>query len=106
MSIKAMQKRVFDDPKIEVVWYTQAVEAVGEDRLTGVRVANAKTGVESVITASGLFYAIGMLPSLVFLFLLFFLALSVPLLLYSISPSFISFRRTHVLQDTYPTLHF
>lgn len=56
-----MQQRVFNDPKIEVVWNTQAVEAVGDnDKLNGVRVLDAKSGTERVLTASGLFYAIGM----------------------------------------------
>jgi len=63
---KAMQARVFNDPKIEVLWNTQAIEAVGEDKLTGVRVVNT-TGVETVITASGLFYAIGHVPNTSFL---------------------------------------
>jgi len=63
---KAMQKRVFNDPKIEVVWNTQAIEAVGEDKLTGVRVLNT-AGVETIMPASGLFYAIGHVPNTAFL---------------------------------------
>eukprot|EP00026_Physarum_polycephalum_P011365 Phypoly_transcript_11583.p1 GENE.Phypoly_transcript_11583~~Phypoly_transcript_11583.p1 ORF type:complete len:335 (+),score=63.08 Phypoly_transcript_11583:142-1146(+) len=64
---KAMQARVFNDPKIEVVWNTQAIEAVGEDKLTGVRVVNAVTKTETVIAANGLFYAIGHVPNTEFL---------------------------------------
>jgi thioredoxin reductase (NADPH) len=64
---KAMQKRVFNDPKIEVVWNTHALEALGEDKLTGVRVKNAVTGAETVIAANGLFYAIGHVPNTAFL---------------------------------------
>jgi thioredoxin reductase (NADPH) len=56
-----MQSRVFNDPKIEVVWNTQAIEALGESKLTGVRVQNDVTNAETIIPASGLFYAIGTL---------------------------------------------
>lgn len=54
-----MQDRVFKDPKIEVIWNTEAIEAVGQDKLTGVRTKNAKTGEEKVLDVNGLFYAIG-----------------------------------------------
>lgn len=64
---KAMQNRVFKDPKIEVVWNTEAIEAVGQDKLTGVRVKNQKTGEEKVYEVSGLFYAIGHVPNTAFL---------------------------------------
>lgn len=65
---KAMQARVFNDPKLEVIWHTQAIEAVGDGKLlTGVRVQNAVTGAETVMTASGLFYAIGHVPNTAFL---------------------------------------
>lgn len=64
---KAMQKRVFNDPKIEIVWNTQPVEALGEEKLTGVRVKDSKTGAERVIPAAGLFYAIGHTPNTAFL---------------------------------------
>jgi len=64
---KAMQDRVFKDPKIEVVWNTEAIEALGEAKLTGVRVKNVKSGEEKVIEANGLFYAIGHVPNTAFL---------------------------------------
>lgn len=64
---KAMQKRVLENPKIEVVWNTVAVEAVGETFLSGVKARNVKTGEERLIEASGLFYAIGHTPNTGFL---------------------------------------
>lgn len=64
---KAMQNRVFNDPKIEIMWNTNAIEAVGDTSLTGVRVKNNKTGEEQVIEAGGLFYAIGHTPNTEFL---------------------------------------
>jgi thioredoxin reductase (NADPH) len=64
---KAMQDRVRKDPKIQLVWNTEAIEALGEEKLTGVRVKDAKTGEERVIDANGLFYAIGHIPNTAFL---------------------------------------
>ncbi|MFW5814910.1 MAG: FAD-dependent oxidoreductase, partial [Spirochaetota bacterium] len=64
---KAMQHRVFNDPKITVMWNTEAKEALGEQTLTGVRVANNKTGEETIVEAGGLFYAIGHKPNTDFL---------------------------------------
>ena len=64
---KAMQHRVFNDPKISIMWNTNAVEALGDQTLTGVRVRNNKTDEESVIEAGGLFYAIGHKPNTDFL---------------------------------------
>jgi thioredoxin reductase (NADPH) len=64
---KAMQHRVFSDPKITIMWHTEAQEALGEQTLTGVRVKNNQTGEESIIEASGLFYAIGHEPNTAFL---------------------------------------
>ncbi len=64
---KAMQKRVMENPKIEIVWNTIATEAVGRDFLTGVRTRNTSTGKEGLIDVSGLFYAIGHDPNTAFL---------------------------------------
>jgi len=71
---KAMQKRVFDNPKITVHWNTNAIEAVGGEpnafghRFLGeVRIRNNKSGEESSIPAKGLFYAVGHTPNTAFL---------------------------------------
>ena len=65
---KTMQKRVFDNPKIEVRWNTNATEVIGDDKaMTGVRIRNDKTGEEETLEARGLFYAIGHLPNTAFL---------------------------------------
>ncbi len=60
---KAMQTRVLENPKIEVLWDTVPVDVVGEKFLSGVRVKNVKTGAEKVVEAGGLFYAIGHTPN-------------------------------------------
>jgi thioredoxin reductase (NADPH) len=60
---KAMQKRVLENPKIEVLWDSVPLDVVGDAFLTGVRVKNVKTGEEKVVEAGGLFYAIGHTPN-------------------------------------------
>jgi thioredoxin reductase (NADPH) len=64
---KVMQKRVMNNAKIEIVWNTLAVEALGENLLTGVKTKNVNTGEERVLEAGGLFYAIGHKPNTDFL---------------------------------------
>jgi thioredoxin reductase (NADPH) len=59
---KIMQDRAFDNPKIKFLWDTEVLEAVGDTRLTGLRVRNVKTGEESVLEVSGVFVAIGHEP--------------------------------------------
>jgi thioredoxin reductase (NADPH) len=56
---KIMQDRAFDNPKIKFQWDSEPVEAVGDTKLTGLKVRNVKTGEESVLPVSGLFIAIG-----------------------------------------------
>lgn len=65
---KAMQKRVFDNEKIEILWNHNATEVRGDGKLlTDVQVRNNKTGEEQTIPAGGLFYAIGHKPNTEFL---------------------------------------
>ena len=64
---RAMQERVFNDAKIDIVWNTVLEDALGEDGVTGVRVRNVKTNEERELEAGGLFYAIGHTPNTVFL---------------------------------------
>jgi thioredoxin reductase (NADPH) len=64
---KAMQEKALNNPKIEVMWNTVPVEAIGEDLLTGVKVKDAKTGEETVVEAAGLFYAVGHTPNTKFI---------------------------------------
>ena len=60
---KIMQDRVFKTPNIEVHWNTEALEILGEDQVTSVRVGNNKTGEETVLPATGFFVAIGHKPN-------------------------------------------
>lgn len=64
---KAMQKRVLENEKIEVLWDSEVIKAQGEDKLQSVVVKNVKTGEESEVEAGGMFYAIGHNPNTEFL---------------------------------------
>jgi thioredoxin reductase (NADPH) len=58
-----MQKRVINNPKIEILWNTETDEILGEEEVTGVRVKNNKTGEKREIPISGFFVAIGHEPN-------------------------------------------
>ena len=56
---KVMQQRAFSNDKIRFEWDSEVVEAIGTDRLSGVRLRNRVTGEEKVLDATGLFVAVG-----------------------------------------------
>ena len=56
---KIMQERARSNDKIRFEWDSEVLEAVGTDRLEGVRLRNVKTGEEKTMPATGLFIAIG-----------------------------------------------
>ena len=56
---KIMQERARSNDKIRFEWDSEVLEAVGPDKLTGVRLRNLKTGEEKLMPATGLFIAIG-----------------------------------------------
>ncbi|WP_425639080.1 thioredoxin-disulfide reductase [Algoriphagus yeomjeoni] len=58
-----MQKRVMNNPKIQILWNTETDEILGEDEVNGVRIFNNKTGEKSEIAISGFFVAIGHEPN-------------------------------------------
>jgi thioredoxin reductase (NADPH) len=66
---KIMQDRAKTNPKMEIHWYTEVDEVLGEDKkgVTAVRVKNNKTGAKTEIPATGLFLAIGHTPNVGFL---------------------------------------
>jgi thioredoxin reductase (NADPH) len=51
-----------NNPKIEFLFNTQILDVLGEDKMTGLKLKNTKTGEESVKDFTGLFVAIGHLP--------------------------------------------
>jgi thioredoxin reductase (NADPH) len=64
---RVMQHRLFNHPKIEVIWNSAVDEVLGKDgfppSLTGVRLRNVKTNEKHDIAADGLFVAIGHAPA-------------------------------------------
>ena len=62
-----MQERALNNSKITFLWNTEAVEAVGNQLLEGVRVVNNQTQEKKLIECAGLFYAIGPPPNTAFL---------------------------------------
>ena len=61
---KAMQDRVINNPKIEILWNTNTKEILGDEfGVTGALLNNNKTGVDSTINIHGFFLAIGHHPN-------------------------------------------
>ena len=60
---KIMQERVKSNPKIKFIWDTVVDEVLGEEKVTGVKLKNLKTGETNEMKADGLFVAIGYSPN-------------------------------------------
>ena len=63
---KILQKRLFDNPKVEILWDTTLEEILGDEQplgVTGVRLKHAKTGEVYDRATHGVFIAIGHKPS-------------------------------------------
>jgi thioredoxin reductase (NADPH) len=56
---KIMQDRAMGNPKIRFAWDSEVTDVLGEDRVTGLRLRNVKTGVASTLEVTGMFVAIG-----------------------------------------------
>jgi thioredoxin reductase (NADPH) len=56
---KIMQDRAVSNPKIKFAWDSEVAEVLGEDRVTGLRLRNLKTGEETTLEVTGMFVAIG-----------------------------------------------
>ncbi|MEM9881515.1 MAG: FAD-dependent oxidoreductase [Planctomycetota bacterium] len=57
-----MQKRALDHEKIEVLWHTEVVDVLGDEKITGVRLLNNQTDEQRDYELGGLFLAIGHTP--------------------------------------------
>jgi len=60
---KAMQKKVFENKKISVIWNMQIIKIIGQEKFEKVLAKDLKTGKDIHITADGIFVAIGHTPS-------------------------------------------
>lgn len=64
---KIMQNRALENPKIEVVWSHELVEAKGDDLLGSIVVKSTKDDSTKELEVAGLFFAIGHIPNTEFL---------------------------------------
>lgn len=64
---KIMQRRAQENPKIKFVWDTAVTEVLGEDKVSGIKIKNLKTGEEREMAVDGVFVAIGHEPNTKFL---------------------------------------
>ncbi len=60
---KIMQERAFANDKIEFAWDSAVDQILGDGQVSGVRLANVKTGRTSDVPVSGVFVAIGHTPN-------------------------------------------
>ena len=56
---KIMQHRAMSNPKIKFAWDSEVAEVLGDDRVSGLKLRNIKTGEESTLPVTGMFVAIG-----------------------------------------------
>jgi thioredoxin reductase (NADPH) len=59
---KIMAERALNNPKIEMLWNTQVVDILGEEKVSGLALKNTVTGELSERDFTGLFVAIGHIP--------------------------------------------
>jgi thioredoxin reductase (NADPH) len=62
-----LQKRAFENEKMEFIWDHQVVEVLGENKVTGIRIRHVETGEEQTLGVDGLFIYIGFDPITSFL---------------------------------------
>ena len=62
---KIMAERTLSNPKIKPVWDSAVTEVldVKQDKVTGVKLKNLKTGAETILNCAGVFIAIGHGPN-------------------------------------------
>lgn len=59
---KILQKRAFENDKIDFIWDHTVEEILGENKVSGVRIKHVKTGEEREFACDGVFIYIGMDP--------------------------------------------
>lgn len=60
---KIMQERLLKTPNVRVLWDSEVVDVLGEQKVEGVRIKNLKTGATTDLKVQGLFLAIGHTPA-------------------------------------------
>jgi thioredoxin reductase (NADPH) len=60
---RIMQDRARTHPKVSIVWNSQVVDVLGEEKIAGLRLRDTQTGEEREMPIEGLFVAIGHKPN-------------------------------------------
>src|SRR5881296_4472183 len=60
---KIMQDRLFKTPNVKILWDTEVVDVLGDQRVEGVRIKSVKTAQPTDLKVRGLFLAIGHEPA-------------------------------------------
>ncbi|MFC1997977.1 NAD(P)/FAD-dependent oxidoreductase [Chloroflexota bacterium] len=58
-----LQKRAFDNPKVEIIWDTVVTEIKGDGVVNSVGLKNVNTGEKSLLSTDGVFIFIGHIPN-------------------------------------------
>jgi thioredoxin reductase (NADPH) len=56
---KIMQDRAMSNPKVSFAWNSEVTEILGDDRVSGLRLRDTRTGEERTLPVTGFFLAIG-----------------------------------------------
>lgn len=59
---KSIQEKIFENPKIDVIWNSLPVEVVGDEIVEGLKIQNKVTGKISQIEVNGVFVFVGLDP--------------------------------------------
>ena len=59
----AVQKKIIDNPKVEILWNTEVMGIEGKSKVESLKVKNNKTGEERTLITDGVFVAIGRTPA-------------------------------------------
>lgn len=75
---KVMQKRVFENSKIQIIWDSQVIKAEGNNKLENIIISTTSSTSSSSLTTTtnklnvnGMFYAIGHIPNTNFMYIIF-----------------------------------
>lgn len=60
---QVMQQKVLSNPAIKVIWNSEVVDVLGEDKVSGVKIKNNKTNEITDMPIDGIFVAIGHTPA-------------------------------------------
>jgi thioredoxin reductase (NADPH) len=60
---KSIQEKVFNSPKIEVIWNSVPVEVLGDEIVEGLRIRNRENGEETDLEVNGVFVFVGLNPA-------------------------------------------